>query len=65
MDVVIQGAGFELADPDADQLAGDVVALGQRMQRLTGDELSGNVPIASRSSVRSAPLRVDRMRSWI
>jgi hypothetical protein len=36
--VIIQCPRLELADPDSDQLPGNVVTLGQRVQRLTGDE---------------------------
>jgi len=32
--IVVQSTRFELADPDTDQLARDVVPLGQRVQRL-------------------------------
>jgi hypothetical protein len=45
LDVVIQRPGFELADPDPDQLPRDVVALRQRVQRLTGNEFLGNLPL--------------------
>jgi hypothetical protein len=43
--VIIQGAGLELADSNPDQLARDVVALGQRMQRLAGGELLSDLPL--------------------
>jgi hypothetical protein len=39
LDVLIQRAGLVLADPDADQLTRDVVALRQPMQRLAADKL--------------------------
>ena len=39
MGVVIERAGLQLADPDADQVARQVMPLGERMKRLTGDEL--------------------------
>jgi hypothetical protein len=32
------------SDPDTDQLPGDVVPLGQRVQRLARDELLSNLP---------------------
>ncbi len=40
-----QDAGLELADPDPDQLARDVVPLGQRVQRLARDELLSDLPL--------------------
>jgi hypothetical protein len=43
-DITHRFSGFELADPDADQLARDVVTLGQRVQCLTGDELFSHLP---------------------
>jgi hypothetical protein len=46
LDTVIERPGFEFADPNQDQLAGDVVSLGQRVQRLTGNEFLGNQPAA-------------------
>jgi hypothetical protein len=42
--IVVQSTRFELADPDTDQLARDVVPLGQRVQRLAPDELLSNLP---------------------
>ena len=34
MEIVVKGAGFILADPNTDQVAGEIVTLRQRMQSL-------------------------------
>ena len=43
--VLVERAGIELADPDTDQLPGDVVPLRQPVQRPTRDELLSNLPL--------------------
>src|SRR5512132_3194329 len=43
--ILVEGAGLVLRDPDADQIARDVVALGETMERLTGDELLRHLPL--------------------
>jgi len=43
--IVIQRAGLKLADPDPDQLAGNVVSLGQRVQCLARDGFRSNLPL--------------------
>ena len=41
--VIILGVDFELANADPDKLPRDVVLPGQRVQRLIGDELLGDL----------------------
>jgi len=43
--VLVERAGLKLADPDADQLPGDIVPLRQPVQRLPRDELLSNLPL--------------------
>src|ERR1700761_1129346 len=45
LDIVVERSGFEFAYPDPDQLAGDIVSLGQRVQGLTSNEFLGNLPL--------------------
>src|SRR5512132_2666283 len=44
--ILVEGAGLVLRDPDADQIARDVVALGDTMERLPGNELLRHLPLA-------------------
>ena len=43
--VLVERAGLELASLDPDQLAGNVVALGQRVQGLVRDEPLSDLPL--------------------
>lgn len=43
--ILVQGARPELANPDPDQLAREVVSLQQPLQRLSCDELLSNSPL--------------------
>jgi hypothetical protein len=42
---VVICAGLELANPDPNQLARNVAARGEAMQRLAGEELLRNLPL--------------------
>jgi hypothetical protein len=43
--IVIEGAGLVSLNPDANELARDVMSLGESMQRLPGNELLGNLAL--------------------
>jgi hypothetical protein len=47
--VIIQRTCVELAAPDPDQLMRDVMALGQRVERLPGEELLSDLPLERRA----------------
>ena len=43
--VFVQGAGFILLNPDANQLTRDIMPLGKRVQALPGNELLRDLPL--------------------
>jgi hypothetical protein len=43
--VIVERAAFVLLDPDADQLARNIVTLGQIMQRLTAEIFLDDLPL--------------------